>query len=114
MTNTCFMNPHGLDCKEAYSTVKDLGILTKKVMENLIASKVICCKNYFARLKISIGKKEITYRDTDWINTNRLLWKKGFLGGKTGQTVGAGNCLVSIYENEGKSLYIIVLGCHGR
>lgn len=48
------------------------------------------------------------------MNTNKLMWRKGYKGGKTGQTVGAGNCLASIYEHEGKTYYIIVLGCHSR
>ena len=31
MKNTYFVNPHGLDSKEAYSTVEDLAILTKSI-----------------------------------------------------------------------------------
>lgn len=42
------------------------------------------------------------------------MWKKGYLGGKTGQTAGAGSCLVSIYEKEGTKYFVIVLGCQGR
>lgn len=68
-------------------------------MENEIGYKIITSKSYFARLKNSIGKKEHTYREIDWMNTNRLMWKRGYVGGKTGQTVGAGSCLSSIYEN---------------
>ena len=50
--------------------------------------------------------------DTDWINTDKLLWKKGYIGGKTGQTPEAGNCLVSIYQNgHNKKYYVVVLGC---
>jgi D-alanyl-D-alanine carboxypeptidase len=45
------------------------------------------------------------------MNTNRLMWKKGFIGGKTGQTNGAGACLVNVFEDEGKKYFIIVLGC---
>lgn len=60
--------------------------------------KVMGMKNYFARIKILIGKKEIVYREVDWINTHRLLWKVGYVGGKTGQTTGAGCCLATIYE----------------
>ena len=48
------------------------------------------------------------------MNTNRMLWKRGYLGGKTGQTQGAGNCLANIYEEGGKKYYIVVLGSKGR
>ncbi len=47
-----------------------------------------------------------------WQNTNLLLGHEGFIGGKTGQTQNAGNCLASIYETRSKEKYIIVLlGC---
>lgn len=42
------------------------------------------------------------------------MWRKGFLGGKTGQTMGAGSCLATVYQHEGEIYYVIVLGCLSR
>lgn len=92
--------------------MKDVAHLIKKLMANEIATKVMGTRNYFARLRVSMGKSN-NYRQIDWMNTNRLLWKKGYTAGKTGQTIGALNCLASVYQHEGKKYYIIVLGCNG-
>lgn len=48
-----------------------------------------------------------------WENTNRLLYK-GYNGIKTGNTIPAGYCLASWYNNEEKNLIIIVLGCNSK
>lgn len=114
MNNTFFANVHGLDCKEAFSTVKDLLIVLTKIIENPIAYKTISTRSYFGKLRIAVGKKEHNFREVIWTNTHKLIWKKGYLGGKTGQTLGAGNCLATIYEKEGKKYYIVVLGCLGK
>lgn len=34
MIDTFYANPHGLDCKEAYSTVKDIVILLAQIIKN--------------------------------------------------------------------------------
>jgi D-alanyl-D-alanine carboxypeptidase len=47
------------------------------------------------------------------MNTNKLLWKRGFVAGKTGHTIKAGGCLATVYEHDEKQYYIVVLGCKG-
>ena len=76
--------------------------------------KVMSTKQYFARLKHSVGSKSINFREADWMNTNRLLWKSNYIGGKTGQTVSAGNCLANVYGGSGVNFFIVVLGCSSR
>jgi len=49
-----------------------------------------------AELK-TISGKEVDIRTVVWQNTNLLLAEEGFIGGKTGQTQNAGNCLASVY-----------------
>lgn len=39
-------------------------------------------------------------REVLWENTHKLLRRPGFIGGKTGVTVTAGPCLVSIYQTK--------------
>ena len=46
MKNTFFVNPHGLDSKEAYSTVEDLAILTKYALSFPMALRVMETKYY--------------------------------------------------------------------
>jgi D-alanyl-D-alanine carboxypeptidase len=60
----------------------------------------------------TISGKEVDVRKMVWQNTNKLLGEEGFIGGKTGQTQFAGNCLASVYENKNNQRFIvIILGC---
>jgi D-alanyl-D-alanine carboxypeptidase len=44
-----------------------------------------------------------------WENTNKLLRRPNFIGGKTGVTVSAGPCLASCYEVDDKIFIVILL-----
>lgn len=49
MKETCYVNPHGLDCSfrlEAYSTVEDQAILIKTLIENNECFKIIGKTNH--------------------------------------------------------------------
>ena len=46
MKNTYFVNPHGLDAKEAYSSVEDLAILTKYTLSFPAAVQIMETKSY--------------------------------------------------------------------
>ena len=43
--------------------------------------------------------------------TEVSLVSQGIVGGKTGQTLNAGNCLSTYYSKNNKNYIIIVLGC---
>ena len=42
-------------------------------------------------------------------NRNKLLGVDGNIGGKTGYTIKAGRCLVSIYERNGRHIIAVVM-----
>lgn len=78
MVNTVYANPHGLDDETAHSTVKDICLLAKATGSIPSLSRIISTRNHLARIKISVGKKNTQFRELEWTNTNRLLWKKGY------------------------------------
>ena len=81
--DTHFVNPHGLDAPEHYSTARDLAALTAYAMADPI----------FAR---TVGAKTITVGERVLTNHNKLLWQlPGCEGVKTGYTKAAGRILVS-------------------
>jgi D-alanyl-D-alanine carboxypeptidase len=80
-------------------------------MTSPTAAKIMGTRNYFARMKTT-GKSSM-YRQVDWMNTNKLLWKKGYIAGKTGHTIKAGGCLASVYRHDGEDYFVVVLGCRG-
>ncbi|AOR23871.1 D-alanyl-D-alanine carboxypeptidase family protein [Clostridium taeniosporum] len=101
-----FESPHGLDSNSHYSSAYDLAILTAKGMEYDLFREIVGSK------KISKEKYNFT---RDYNNINKILWLIPEANGvKTGYTGGAGKCLVSSVNHEGKDIIIVVLNCPDR
>lgn len=101
-----FESPHGLDSNGHYSSAYDLAILTSKGMNYDLFREVVGSK------QISKDKYNFT---RDYNNINKILWMiPGANGVKTGYTGGAGKCLVSSINNQGKDIIIVVLNCPDR
>lgn len=101
-----FESPHGLDSQKHYSSAYDLAILTSKAME-------------YDVFKECVGEKVINkdkYNFTrDYQNINKILYRiPGANGVKTGYTGGAGKCLVSSINYNGRNIIIVVLNCFDR
>lgn len=101
-----FESPHGLDSAKHYSSAYDLAILTAKGMEYDVFREIV-------------GEKVI-YKDKydftrDYQNINKILYRiPGANGVKTGYTGGAGKCLVSSVNHDGRNIIIVVLNCVDR
>jgi D-alanyl-D-alanine carboxypeptidase len=91
--------------------VEDQAVLTRALAESEECRRVMGKAEHVGALK-TISGKEVEVRRVSWQNTNLLLAHEGFVGGKTGQTQFAGNCLSSVYEGRDRQRFIIVLlGC---
>ena len=102
--NSHFVNPHGLDADEHYTTAYDLALITTKALQNPTFKEIVSTKN----IKISGGEQGTRYL----VNKNRLLNSlDGCIGVKTGFTSGAGRCLVSAVERDGMTVVAVVLNC---
>lgn len=98
MTDSHFMNPHGLDEDGHYSTARDLARLG------------VCCMDSDELLRISSARSYAVGKCV-YGNHNKLLWRcKGCVGGKTGYTKAAGRSLVSMVERDGLRLVCVTLG----
>ncbi|MBS5938997.1 MAG: D-alanyl-D-alanine carboxypeptidase [Clostridium sp.] len=101
-----FESPHGLDSAKHYSSAYDLSILTSKAME-------------YPEFRECVGEKTISkdkYNFTrDYSNINKILHRIPDANGvKTGYTGGAGKCLVSSVNHNGRNIIIVVLNCVDR
>jgi len=101
LSNTHFVNPHGLDAEEHYSSAFDLAKLTAYAIDNPAFCEIISTK------KKTIGKGESKRL---LVNHNRLLSQyEGCFGVKTGFTKSCGRCLVSAAEKSGQILICVTL-----
>lgn len=102
-TSSHFVNPHGLDQKDHYTTARDLAIITAYAMENPEFRKIINTQSY-----------EIPWPGNPYPrvceNHNKLLKIYPYANGvKTGYTNTAGKCLVGSAEKDGHLLISVVL-----
>ena len=106
--NSHFVTPHGYHNPDHYTTAYDLALIGRDAM-----------KNTFFREAISTTSMVNTYWNTGepryWSNRNRLLNEKRkeyypwAVGGKTGYTSKAGQCLVSFASKNDMDLVTVVL-----
>lgn len=107
MTDTHFANASGLDAEGAYSTSRDLSLLTIELLKNEVFRNIV--KNERVVLKSEEGNLHVLE------NTNILLDSLGVIGVKTGTTAAAGECLITLTRNEeGHEILIIILGSSNR
>ena len=97
LENTNYVNPHGLDGEEHYSTARDLARLTAAALNNETFRKVV-------------STKAITTENHSFTNHNKLLWSyEGAIGVKTGYTMSAGRILVSAAERNDRRLIAVTI-----
>lgn len=104
LSDTHFVNPHGLDDADHYTTAYELAIIARAALQN----------EDFRRI-CSTTRKTIPLRGTEGVrlllNHNKLLKSyDGCIGVKTGFTKKTGRCLVSATERDGVTLIAVTLG----
>ena len=106
MTNSRFVNPHGLTAQSHKSTANDLAKLASAALRNPLFRKYVGTRQFGCTVTGQQGYQ----RNIVWRNTNQLLEIDGYLGVKTGTTDAAGACLVALAKREEKELLVVVLG----
>jgi D-alanyl-D-alanine carboxypeptidase len=103
LENTHFMNPHGLDHDDHYSSANDLAKLTAYALRNPLFREIV---------KTRVRKVPNPNAEWDyvWTNKNKMLHLyEGADGVKTGYTKKAGRCLVSSATRGGQQLAVVTL-----
>lgn len=111
MTNTHFVNPHGLHNNDHYSTAYDIYLMTREAMRYPLFQKIVGTADHTVpATNMSDARR--------FFNTNALLsnWQytgytySAATGVKTGHTGEAGYCLVASAQSNGRTLISVVLG----
>ena len=111
MTGTHFANTHGLHNDNHYTTAWDIYLMAREAMKNETFREIVSTKEYYVPAT-NVSEQRHFY------NTNGLITALKYsgyiyqpaIGIKTGSTGEAGLCLVSAAEQDGRTLYCVVLG----
>ncbi len=113
-TGTHFTNPHGLQDENHYTTPYDIYLMLKEALKYPEFTEITQLGSYTTSYKYSDGSDaSVPLTATDHYLTGEATAPKGItiLGGKTGTTSSAGNCLALLCQNEyGNPFVSIVMG----
>jgi len=98
MNNTNFKNPDGLDQDGHYTTLSDLLILSKEVIDNYELLSIIMRKSFISNIE---GEDKV------YLNTNKLI-DRNFYGLKTGWTNEAGLTFIGLNQSNDRNILTIV------
>ena len=108
MTNTHFVNPHGLDVAGHYSSPRDMLIVGREAMAIPAIAEIAK-----ARMLVFPDSPSGTARAAS--NTNRILnTYEGAIGVKTGETPNAGLTYVGAAERDGRRVFAVVFNSVGE
>ena len=109
MTDSSFVTPDGTDTEEQYTTVSDLIKLSEYALTIPVIREII---SEHEKYVVFVSGENIT-----WTNSNKLIdpdslfYAEYAIGMKTGTTEKAGNCLIGVFEKDGKTYITVVAGC---
>ena len=104
LIDTNFVNPHGLDDKDHYTTARELALITREALENDLLCKIFSTKKATIPFCGEDGGRLL-------VNHNKMLsYYDGAIGVKTGFTKRTGRSLVSAAKRDGMTLICVTLG----
>jgi D-alanyl-D-alanine carboxypeptidase (penicillin-binding protein 5/6) len=117
-TNSHFVNPHGYQDKEHYTTAYDLYLIFKECLKEELFIDIISSTSKTATITEKSGvQRTVTWGQTNQFVTGARKTPKGItiIGGKTGNTFDAGSCLVMYGKNSSDTPYIsIIMGASSK
>ena len=114
MTNTHYMNPHGLHDEQHYTTPKDMYILTKYAIQNPTFKEIFGTVRHYVPETNKTPYKRVLATTVFIQDPNTSLpdtYYRPVDGGKTGYTDPAGRCLVTYAEEDDVTYICVVMKC---
>lgn len=117
-TDSHFVNPHGLNAEDHYTTAYDLYLIFNEALTYPEFRAIIGERSYTADYTDQAGSSvSATWKATNWYATGERALPQGLdlLGGKTGTTQVAGSCLImGSRDASGKEYISVVLKAQNR
>ena len=110
-TNTHFVNPHGLSDEEHYTTVYDIYLIMNEAVKYDMFNEIIRMAEYTTVYNDRNGSpKELSVKSTNaYLSGTEAPAGVTVMGGKTGTTSAARNCLVLLARDTAGNPYISVI-----
>lgn len=111
-TGSHFVNPHGLTENEHYVTAYDMYLIMNAAMQYELFNEIIHMNDYTTVYYSSNdSEKEMSFHSTNLFFNGEYSApdKITVIGGKTGTTNAAGNCLILLTKDTGGNPYISVI-----
>lgn len=107
-TNTNFVNPHGLNNSNHYTTPRDMALIARAAFQNEALCKIDTTLTYQMPATKKEAAKTITMGHK-MMHASDSRYYAGVIGGKTGYTSLAGNTLVTGVERDGVRLIAVIM-----
>jgi D-alanyl-D-alanine carboxypeptidase len=108
MNGTHFVNPHGYQHADHYTTAADMAALMRAVLGQPDAREILKKRSY--TLAATKAHEALVISNAySILNAQSQYYCAPVIGGKTGYTSSAGQCFVSAAEKGGKTLIAVVL-----
>ncbi len=111
-TNTHFVNPHGLTDDDHYTTAYDLYLITNEAINYELFNEIIQMPEYESVYNDAAGnEKSMKFKTTNLFLRGDYSAPSNMtvIGGKTGTTSVAGNCLILVVRDTQGDPYIAVI-----
>lgn len=117
-TNCHFVNPHGLTAEDHYVTAYDMYLIFNEAMKSEVFTQIIHMDSYETVYHNSLGEnKSYSAKTTNLYLKGDYDSPEGItvIGGKTGTTNAARNCLVLMSRDSAGNPYVsVILNCSER
>lgn len=109
MRHSQFVNPHGLDEPDHFTTARDLALLTRAALDHPEFARLVRMREATVRIWHP-GRRSLISRTRVVVTHNKLLGRlEGADGVKTGYTDAAGRCLVASASRGGQRMIAVLL-----
>ena len=106
--NTHFVNACGMPADGHLSTAHDMAIISKAAMENEDFREIVGTVNYTIAASQIYAPRDISNQHPSLSDPANYGWE-GVIGGKTGYTDAALNCLATFCERDGRLLICVTM-----
>ena len=117
-TNSHFVNSNGLHDENHYTTAYDLYLIFNECIKHPEFLEIIRADSYTASYtKADGGTETMEFEPTNYYAAGMAMLPYGasVIGGKTGTTNEAGNCLILLNEDDEQNPYIsVIMGAESK